>query len=44
MLSLFMRFFGKKIKRKHFKAAILVVATFAILLSGMIPFLSTLIK
>jgi hypothetical protein len=44
MLSLFMRFFGKKIRKKHLKTAVLVVATLAILLSGMIPFLSTLIK
>jgi hypothetical protein len=39
-----MRFFGKKIKKKQIKTAILVVATMAILLSGMIPFLSTLIQ
>jgi len=44
MLSLFMRIFGKKIKKRHLKTVVLVVATLAILLSGMIPFLSTLIK
>jgi len=36
--------FLEKNKEKHLKTAILVVATLAILLSGMIPFLSTLIK
>jgi len=39
-----MRFLGKKIGRKQLRTAILVGATLALLLSGMIPFLAILIK
>ncbi len=44
MLSLFMRLFGKKIKRKQWRMVILVLATVAILLSSLLPLLSVLIK
>jgi len=44
MLSLLMKVFGKKIKKKQIKNAVLIIATLSILLSGIIPFLGTLIQ
>jgi len=39
-----MRILGKKIGKKQIKTTVLVFATLALLLSGILPFLSILIK
>ncbi|MFA5025953.1 MAG: hypothetical protein WC503_05595 [Candidatus Shapirobacteria bacterium] len=39
-----MRFFGKKIGKKQIRTLILIFATLALLLSGLIPFLAILIQ
>ena len=39
-----MRFLGKKIGKKQIRTAVLIFATLALFLSGVIPFLAILIK
>jgi len=39
-----MRIFGKKIGKKHWRNLIMILATLALFLSGIIPFLAILIK
>jgi hypothetical protein len=39
-----MRFLGKKIGKKQIRTAVLILATLALFLSGVIPFLAILIK